>query len=112
MRQEIGRTAVSKKRITNMMKEALPECPFCGSKLGYEVTSVIKGHVQCKSCGAEWSSKDFLFFNRISKLRVNELPKGAHSYNVKRYLIRRYENIHCPSGGHYMKLSIYVYELD
>ncbi|MEM2673666.1 MAG: glycosyltransferase family 39 protein, partial [Candidatus Bathyarchaeia archaeon] len=81
----------SREQIASMMRDVLPECPFCGSRVGYEVISVIKGHVQCKSCGATWSSKDFLLSNKVSRLKINELPRGAHSYNVKGHLIKRYE---------------------
>ncbi|MEM1515623.1 MAG: glycosyltransferase family 39 protein [Candidatus Bathyarchaeia archaeon] len=81
----------SREQIASMMRDALPECPFCGSKLGYNVISVIKGHVQCKLCGATWSSKDFLLSNRVSKLRITDLPRGMHSYNIKGHLIKRYE---------------------
>jgi len=75
----------------NMMRETFPKYPFCDSRLSYEITNVIKKHVQCRLCEAERPSKDFLSFNRISKLRINELPEGTYSYNIKGHLIRHYE---------------------
>lgn len=82
---------VSKEQIAGMMKEALPKCPICGSDFGYEVTSVIKGHVKCKSCGVEWFSRDFLLSVRVSKLKINKLPSDVHSYIINGRVIKRYD---------------------
>jgi len=82
---------VSEKEILRMMVERLPLCPLCGSDSGYDVTSVIKGSVQCRSCQAEWSSLDFARLPRLEKLKIKELPHGAHSYAIGRRMLRCYD---------------------
>lgn len=82
---------VTEKEIERLMAEALPKCPLCGSDLGYMVTSVIKGSVQCRSCRAEWSSLDFVKSERLERLRINELPHGVHSYTMGKHRLKRYE---------------------
>jgi len=82
---------MSEKEILRMMVEKLPHCPLCGSDLGYDVTSVIKGSVQCKSCQAEWSSFDFARLSRLEKLKIKELPHGTHSYMIGKHMLRRYD---------------------
>jgi 4-amino-4-deoxy-L-arabinose transferase-like glycosyltransferase len=80
---------VSKEQIARMMKEALPKCPICGSDSGYEVTSVIKGYVKCKSCGSEWFSRDFILSDKVSKLKINRLPNDVYSCTVNGQVIKR-----------------------
>ncbi len=82
---------VTEEQIIRLMVEDFPECPLCGSGLGYEVTSVIKGHVKCRSCGAEWFSLDFVKSARLKKLAIKELPHGAQSYSVGEHVLRRYD---------------------
>jgi len=78
--------------ISRLMTRSFPRCPLCGSNIGYRVTSVIKGNIQCKSCRAEWSSPDFVESDRLQRLRIKELPYGVHSYKVGKHLLRRYED--------------------
>jgi len=82
---------ITKRRMIEMMTEVLPKCPICGSRLGYEVTSVFKGTIKCKSCQAEWSSKDFFNSERLKSLIIRELPEGRHIFTVGKYTLRRYE---------------------
>jgi 4-amino-4-deoxy-L-arabinose transferase-like glycosyltransferase len=82
---------VNETRIKDLMKKSFPECPICGSVSGYDVTSVLKGHVQCKSCLAEWSSPDFVRSTKLTALKLIELPIGVPSPIWKKQPIKRYE---------------------
>ncbi|MCS7120748.1 MAG: glycosyltransferase family 39 protein [Nitrososphaerota archaeon] len=81
----------SEEYIKELMARALPHCPFCGSDMGYDVLSVIKGVVQCRSCMAQWSSRDFFNSSKIEKLKVRELPKGSHTITRMGRIIKRYD---------------------
>lgn len=81
----------SRKEIIELMVGTFPRCPICGSGSGYDVTSIFKGNVQCKSCQAEWSSADFIKSTRLEKMKIKELPHGAHSCMVGKHVLRRYE---------------------
>lgn len=82
---------VTEGQIRDLMRKRFPRCPICGSSLGYEVTSVLKGHVQCKSCLAEWSSADFVRSSELSRLKLIELPRGSHSSTWRRQGLKRHE---------------------
>ncbi len=82
---------ITEKHIMEMMIEALPRCPICGSSIGYEVVSVFKGAVKCKSCQAEWSSRDFFESERLKNLTIRELPEGHRTFTCGRYILRRHE---------------------
>jgi len=82
---------VTERRILEMMIEALPKCPICGSSIGYEVVSIFKGAVKCKACHTEWSSRDFFGSKRLENLTVRELPKGRHTFTCGKHVLRRYE---------------------
>jgi len=82
---------VTERDIRGLMVENFPRCPLCGSDLGYRVTSVIKGHVQCRSCRAEWFSLDFVKLGRLEKLAIKELPWGIQSYSIGERVLRRYD---------------------
>jgi len=82
---------VTEKDVRGLMAKDFPRCPLCGSDLGYRVTSVIKGHVQCRSCGAEWFSLDFVKLERLEKLAIKELPWGTQSYSIGERVLRRYD---------------------
>lgn len=74
-----------------MMADALPKCPICGSNIGYEIVSALKGVVKCKACGTEWSSRDFFRSDRLRSLVIRELPEGRHTFTHGEYTLRRYE---------------------
>ncbi|MEM2820502.1 MAG: glycosyltransferase family 39 protein, partial [Candidatus Bathyarchaeia archaeon] len=81
----------NKRHIIKMMADALPRCPICGSNIGYETVSVLKGVVRCKACRAEWSSRDFFRSDRLRSLVLRELPEGRHTLACEEYTLRRYE---------------------
>ncbi len=82
---------VTEEDIIILMTKSLPKCPLCGSDSGYNVTSVIKGSIQCKECGAEWSSLDFVTSSRLERLKIREFPHGVHSYIVGKHLLKQYQ---------------------
>lgn len=82
---------ITEKRIIKMMIEALPRCPVCGSNIGYEVVSVFKGAVKCKSCQTEWSSRDFFESERLENLTIRELPEGHRAFTCGKHILRKYE---------------------
>ncbi len=82
---------VSEKEILGLMVGNFLRCPICGSDSGYDVTSVFKGSLRCKSCGTEWSSTDFARSRRLEKMKIRELPGGAHSLAVGKHILKRYE---------------------
>jgi 4-amino-4-deoxy-L-arabinose transferase-like glycosyltransferase len=77
--------------IRGLMKKNFPECPICGSNSGYDVTSILKGHIQCRSCLAEWSSPDFVGSTELAGLKLIELPRGLPPSSRKRQILKRYE---------------------
>jgi len=82
---------VTEEDIIILMAKSLPECPLCGSDSGYNVTSVIKGSIQCKECRAEWSSLDFVTSSRLERLKIREFPRDVHSYTVGKHLLKQYQ---------------------
>ena len=82
---------VSEERIKELMTESLPKCPLCGSDSGYNVTSVFKGSVQCKSCKSEWSSPDFIKSTELKNLKIKELPGGVYSCVRGEHVLKRHE---------------------
>jgi 4-amino-4-deoxy-L-arabinose transferase-like glycosyltransferase len=85
------RTMADEGHIRGLMNRSFPRCPICGSNSGYDVTSVIKGHVRCKSCLAEWSSPDFDRSTELARLKLIELPRALPSSAKERQVLRRYE---------------------
>lgn len=81
----------AKRHMIRMMADALPRCPICGSNIGYETVSVLKGVVRCKACRTEWSSRDFFRSDRLRSLVLRELPEGRHTLACGEYTLRRYE---------------------
>ena len=50
----------SKEDVEKLMLKYFPFCPLCKSEKGYDVSGFHKDFVQCKSCGAQWKSSDFI----------------------------------------------------
>ncbi|MBS7648218.1 glycosyltransferase family 39 protein, partial [Candidatus Bathyarchaeota archaeon] len=82
---------ITEKHIIEMMIEALPRCPICGSNIGYEVVSVFKGTVKCKACQTEWSSRDFFVSERLENLTIKELPEGHRAFTRGKHVLRKHE---------------------
>jgi 4-amino-4-deoxy-L-arabinose transferase-like glycosyltransferase len=77
--------------IRSLMKKSFPKCPICGSDSGYDITSVLKGHVQCRSCLAEWSSPDLVGSTELTGLKLIKLPESLPSSRGERQALKRYE---------------------
>lgn len=66
------------------MLQCFPSCPLCGAKKGYEVSGWTKNYVQCRSCGAKWSSTDFIQGVKLTKLRLWEPSYDGKGSPLKR----------------------------
>jgi hypothetical protein len=69
-------------RIVGLMSEYFPTCPICGSSAGYDVRGWLSSsqYVQCKTCGAQWTSNDFVGYKDLKKLKLWEPPEDSKVY--------------------------------
>lgn len=71
---------VSKEQVEEFMAKYFPSCPFCDSDTGWNVSGISKNYVQCRSCGAKWTSKDFIKCKELKELTLwgpSEDGKGS-----------------------------------
>lgn len=54
------------------MLQYFPSCPLCEAKKGYEISGWNKNYVQCRSCGAKWTSTDFIKCEELKELKLWE----------------------------------------
>jgi len=78
----------TKEEVEQLMLRYFPSCPLCGANTGYKVSGWAKNYVQCRSCGAKWTSNDFIG----GKLEVLQLWEPSHdgrgaSLQRKKYLV-------------------------
>lgn len=101
-----------KRKMLEMMNDAFPKCPICGSRDGYEVTSFIKGDIRCLHCQTVFSSVDFNISTKLKKVRIKEFPNRAHSIEISGYQLKRYVDYPADFLGSLTKNSGGAYKVD
>lgn len=69
-------------RIAGLMNMYFPECPICKSTAGYEVHGMLSTsqYVRCRTCGAQWASRDFIGYKDLKTLELQEPPDDPKIY--------------------------------
>ena len=73
-----------RKRIAGLMSTYFPKCPICESNARYEVRGLFSLHqyVRCKTCGAHWTSNDFVGYKDLKSLNLSEPPEDPDVYGA------------------------------
>lgn len=71
-----------RKRIQALMTRYFPQCPLCKSDKGYKVRGLLPSsqYVRCKTCGAEWTSRDFVGYKNLRALKLWKPPEDPEVY--------------------------------
>mgnify|MGYP001104889646 FL=1 len=64
------------------MTQYFPRCPICKSNVGYEARGLLSTsqYIRCKTCGAQWTSSDFVGYKDLKTLKLWEPPEDANMY--------------------------------
>lgn len=71
--------------VERFMLQHFPSCPLCKAKNGYNAPGrFVKNAVQCKSCGAQWVSNDFLILEELNFLKLRKTSRDGRGKPFKK----------------------------